>query len=289
MASLETLRLHVPEPALDAFAAALETACRSVGFFLADEDARLWCVEGVKRPGQAEAELAAALAIASLVTGVQPTLQRSPVEAGGWLERTRSAFPEQRVGRRFAIRGTHLPPGGTPGRITLVLDAGVAFGSGEHASTRGCLRALERVAYRRPAHILDLGCGSGILAMAASRLLHRCVLATDIDRGSVRVARDNAARNRLKNRVRCRIAAGWQPNARREAPYDLIFANILARPLCAMARPLAEALAPGGTAILSGLLDRQSRMVLSAHRRVGLALDFNLVEGGWTTLILRKR
>ncbi len=287
-AGLETVSVEVPEPALDAFEAALATACRTVGFFLADEDARTWRVEGVKEPGANEPELAAALALAELVTGESPVLQREATEAGGWLLRTQSAFPEQQVGRRFIVRGTHLGPGDTAGRITLVLDAGVAFGSGEHGSTRGCLRALERVAYRQPRRILDLGCGSGILAMAAAKLLHRAVLATDVDRWSVRVTMENARANRLGNLLQCRLATGWQPAARAGAPYDLVFANILARPLCAMAKDLSVNLAPGGTVILAGLLQRQVQMVLAAHRRVGLVLEMRLAEGDWATLVLRK-
>ena len=170
------------------------------------------------------------------------------------------------------MRGTHLHGPPTPGRITLTLDAGLAFGSGEHGSTRGCLRALERVAHRRPRRILDLGTGSGILAMAAARLLHRPVLATDIEPWSVRVAQQNATLNRLGRLVRLRLADGWRdPAVRAGAPYDLVFANILARPLCLMARHLAAHLAPGGTAILSGLLQTQARAVTAAHRRCGLA------------------
>ncbi len=288
MSLLETIWVDVPEGALDNFEAAFATACRTVGFFLADEGARIWRVEGVKEPGEGEGALAGALALAALVTGVDPALQRRPTEAGGWLARTHSSFPEQLVGRRFAIRGTHLTGSAAPGRIALVLDAGVAFGSGEHGSTRGCLRALERVAHRRPARILDLGCGSGILAMAAARLLHRRVRATDIDHWSVRVTRENLRLNGLRNRVQCALATGWQPPARAGAPYDLVFANILARPLCRMARALATNLAPGGTAILAGLLHSQARMVLAAHRRAGLVLDFTVQEGAWTTLVLRR-
>ncbi|WP_158744383.1 50S ribosomal protein L11 methyltransferase [Acidisphaera sp. L21] len=287
--TLETVSVTVPETALDAYEQALGMACRTIGFFLADEDLRTWSVEGVKRRGEKENELTAGLALAGLMTGEDPEVFRHATEPGGWLARTQSSFPEQYVGRRFAIRGTHLGAGNTPGRITLVLDAGVAFGSGEHGSTRGCLRALERVAYRRPRRILDLGCGSGILAMAAARLLGRPVLATDIDRWSVRVARENAIANGLSNRMTCRLATGWQPPARAGAPYDLVFANILARPLCAMAAELAANLAPGGTAILAGLLSWQARMVLSAHRRVGLVLEASAKEGTWTTLILRKQ
>ena len=285
---LETVSVIVHEDSIEPFEAALALACRTVGMFLSDEDRRIWTVEGVKQPGQGEAELAAGLALARLITGEEPPLQRWMTEPGGWLARTQSSFPEQRVGHRFAIRGTHLPRAQVPGRFTLMLDAGVAFGSGEHSSTRGCLRALEGMAYRHPVRILDLGCGSGILAMAASKLLHRPVLATDIDRWSVRVARENAVANGLRGRMHCGVATGWQPAARRNAPYDLVFANILARPLCSMARELAMNLAPGGTAILAGLLGSQARMVLSAHRRVGLVLERQLDEGGWATLVLRK-
>jgi ribosomal protein L11 methyltransferase len=212
-------------------------------------------VEGVKPAGDDDAALTAALALATALTGVEAALERTPVPADGWLARTRAAFPQQLIGRRFAVRGTHLSGPARAGRIMLTLDAGLAFGSGEHGSTRGCLRALERVAYRRPPRILDMGTGSGILAMAAARLLHRRVRAVDIEPWSIRVARQNAALNRIGPMLRCWRADGWHDRAvRAGGPYDLVLANILARPLCLMARPLAAHLAPGGTAILAGLL-----------------------------------
>jgi ribosomal protein L11 methyltransferase len=169
-----------------------------------------------------------------------------------------------------------------------MLDAGLAFGSGEHGSTRGCLRALERVAYRRPARILDMGCGSGILAMGAVQLLRRRALAVDIDPWSVLVTKQNAKLNRLGARIDARRGNGWQAGIVRRRQFDLVFANILARPLCLMAKHLAAHLAPGGTVILAGLLSSQARMVLAAHRRQGLRLERALHEGNWTTLILRK-
>ncbi len=286
--ALETVRVVVPEAALEAYEAAIGVACATVGFFL-DEASGLWTVEGVKDQGSDEVRLADALALAGAATGVSAPLERAPVAAEGWLARSFQGFPEQPVGRRFLIRGTHLPPAPTRGRIVLTLDAAMAFGSGEHGSTRGCLRALERVAYRRPRRTLDLGTGTGILAMAAATVLHRRVRASDIDPWSVRTARDNARRNGLAKLVGIRRGDGWRAGwVRRGAPYDLVLANILARPLCAMARPLAGALAPGGTAILSGLLDRQARWVLGSHRRQGLVLDGTLHEGGWATLVLRK-
>lgn len=287
--ALETVSVTVPADALDAYEAALGQVCGTVGFFL-DEASGVWTVEGVKDQGADEAELAAALAVAALATGVAATPQRRATEAEGWLARTHAAFPEQLIGRRFAVRGTHLAGPLAPGRLTIVLDAAVAFGSGEHGSTRGCLRALERTAWRRPHRILDLGTGSGILAMAAAALLHRPVLATDIDPWSVRVARVNAVRNGLGPHVRVLRADGWRsPAIRRGGPYDLVFANILARPLTRMAADLAMNLTPGGVAILSGLLVRQVRWVLAAHRPHGLTLAATLREGNWATLVLRRR
>ena len=287
--ALETVHVTVPDDAVEAYERALASVCSTVGIFEADDSQTIWRIEGVKDEGAGEAELAVALSIAAAVTGTVVPLQRTPTEAEGWLARSFSSFPEQQVGRCFAIRGTHL--GAAPGgpRLTLTLDAGIAFGSGEHGSTRGCLRALERIAHRRPHRILDLGAGSGILAMAAAALLRRPVLAVDIEPWSVRVAAQNATMNRLHRLVSCRLGNGWRtPAIRAHAPYDLVFANILARPLCRMARPLAQNLAPGGTAILAGLLVGQVRMVLVAHRRQGLALEAVIREGDWATMILRK-
>jgi len=124
--------------------------------------------------------------------------------------------------------------------------------------------------------------------MAAARLLRRRVLAADIEPWSVRVARQNAVLNRIGPMLRCWRADGWRDRAvRAGGPYDLVLANILARPLCLMARPLAAHLAQGGTAILSGLLASQARQVLAAHRRQGMRLEAAISEGPWTTLVLR--
>ena len=287
--ALETVSVRVPADALEFYESAMEQACGTVGFFL-DEDTGLWTVEGVKDQGANEPELASALALASAVSGFQAELVRTATEAEGWLLRTYEAFPEQLIGRRFAVRGTHIEGPPVPGRLTVVLDAAIAFGSGEHGSTRGCLRALEHVAIRKPRRILDLGTGSGILAMGAAKLLHRRVLGTDIDPWSVRVANTNAARNGLGKLVHVVRADGWRsPVIGKAGPYDLVFANILARPLCLMAAELARHLAPGGTVILAGLLDSQARWVLAAHRRQGLVLERTLREARWTTLVLRKR
>jgi ribosomal protein L11 methyltransferase len=284
---LDCIALSVPADALEHFEAALGSVCRAVSFFH-DEANDRWDILGVKERGADEDELVAALGLAELLTGHAPAVTRALVPVGGWLERTRSAFPEQLIGRRFAVRGTHVTGPRVPGRVTITLDAGLAFGTGEHNSTRGCLLALERIR-RRPGRILDLGTGSGILAIAAARSWRRGVLATDIDARAARVAAANARLNQVGRYVRAKRADGWMDKTiRRRAPYDLVFANILARPLCAMAHQLAANLQPGGTAILAGLLTAQARWVLSAHRRAGLVLRGRISDGAWTTLILRR-
>lgn len=281
------MSVEVPEDALELFEAALLEHCDTVGFFLADEERKIWQVEGVRDVPEDDSALRGALALAAAATGFDPELRRAATEADGWLARTQEAFPDQLVGRRFLVRGTHSDTK-MPGRHTLELDAGLAFGSGEHGSTRGCLRALEIAARRRPVRVLDLGTGSGILAMAATKLLHRPVLATDIEPWSVRVARENAWRNGVGRAVRVELADAWRSNViLRAAPFDLVLANILARPLCRMASDLAAHLAPGGGAILAGLLVEQTRMVLAAHQRHGLRLERVLTEGNWATLMLR--
>jgi len=286
--ALETIRVAVPDEAVEAYEAALGSVCATVGFFR-DSASGDWLVEGVREAGADEPALAAALALAGVLTGIQAVPSRTPIPADGWLARTRAAFPEQVIGRRFAVRGTHLAGPTRSGRITLTLDAALAFGSGEHGSTRGCLLALERLQPRCPGAILDLGTGTGILAMAAARLWHRRVVAVDIDPWSVRVARENAKLNHVGPMIRCWRADGWHDRrVRTGAPYDLVLANILARPLCLMARSLAAHLAPGGTAILAGLLTGQTRQVLAAHRRLGLRLDAVIREGAWATMVLRK-
>jgi ribosomal protein L11 methyltransferase len=288
---LETIWLDaLPEQAVPPYEAALQTVCRSVALFR-DEATDTWRLEGVRPQGARDEELAGALALAALVTGHDAALQAAAVEAEGWLARTAQAFGEQEIGGDFLIRPTHVAATRVYGRTVLVLDAGIAFGSGEHASTRGCLMAFARVQKdgRRMRRILDLGTGSGILAMAAAKRRKRPVLATDIEPWSVRVAEQNAQMNGVGRLVRVRLANGWaERHVRGGRPYDLVFANILARPLCAMATHMAQGLAPGGTAILAGLLGTQARMVLAAHRRQGLTLERALPVGPWTTLVLRK-
>ncbi len=287
---LETITLSgLPDEAVPAYEAALQSVATSVDYFR-EEPGETWRLEAVRPQAADQPELIAALALAAMVSGHEALPTRAPVEADGWLARTVQGFPEQPIGNRVLIRPSHVANPRDYARHVLVLDAGLAFGSGEHSSTRGCLLAFEGMAHRRPRCILDLGCGSAILAMTAGKWLRRPVLATDIEPWSVRIAAQNGAANGLRNLLTARLADGWRHRrVASDGPYDLVFANILARPLCAMAKDLAAALAPGGTAILAGLLNTQANMVLAAHRRRGLVLERRIPVGAWTTLVLRKR
>jgi ribosomal protein L11 methyltransferase len=225
----------------------------------------------------------AALAAVELLGAV--TVEKLPDR--DWLAENRASFPPIRAGR-FFVHGSHLSahPAGT---IPLLIDATTAFGTGEHATTRGCLLALDRLASRRRRpRVLDMGTGTGILGIAAARLGAR-VVAVDIDPGSVRVVRANIRANGVAGRVHAARSDGYRDRTvRRFAPYDLVLANILARPLARMAPSLAASLAPGGRAVLSGLLTRQEPFVLSAHRAQRLALERRIAIGGWSTLVLRR-
>lgn len=244
--SLTLLRLApLSERGAAVFEAALSSYCLSLSRFRLDDQSGEWQIEALPRVEALDA-LDLALALAAAVSGEQPVRESLPVPRGGWLARNRRTFPPLVVGRRFLISPTHhpVPPGG--GRIVIRLDAGLAFGSGEHPSTRGVLRALETLK-RRPCRIVDLGTGSGILALAAIRLWHRRVLVSDLDPVSVRVARANARLNRLGPWLEGVVSEGWRARRlRRAGGWDLVMANILARPLMAMAHALALHLAPGG-------------------------------------------
>ncbi|MBB3898345.1 50S ribosomal protein L11 methyltransferase [Roseococcus suduntuyensis] len=287
---LETLILdQLPDEAVPAYEAALQAVSATVALFR-DEATDTWRIEAVREATADQDALSAALALAAGLTGHDATLARNPTEAEGWLARTVEAFPEQPIATRFLVRPSHAEQRRVWGRHVLTLDAGLAFGSGEHSSTRGCLTALEALRLPPNARVLDLGAGSGILAMGAAKLAHVRVLASDLDPWSVRVAEENAVANGLRGRIRAVLALGWNHREiHARAPYDLVFANILARPLCAMAKDLAQHLAPGGRAILAGLLDSQVQMVLAAHRRQGLVLERRISLSPWATLVLRRR
>ncbi len=268
-----------------AAAALLDGCAAALSLFETAEDSDVWRLDAYPPQRCLDAELRLRLALAAAAAGGRlVALDEERVPARDWLAETRRAFPALRIGR-FLVHGSHLRPP-RDGAIRLEIDAASAFGTGEHPSTQGCLLALDRLArrrrFRRPC---DIGCGSGILAIAAARLLRRPVAAGDIDPGAVAVARRHARRNGVAGLVQVECAACCRGAGR---GYDLVFANILARPLAQMARDLARALAPGGVAVLSGLLQRQEPIVLAPHRAQRVRLVRRIVIDGWSTLVLRK-
>ena len=204
-----------------------------------------------------------------------------------WLEMARSILPPVRAGR-FFVHGVH-DRGRTPvNTVNLRIEAGAAFGTGHHGTTVGCLLAYHRLLKaRRFPKVLDVGAGTGVLAIAAARTGARRTVGADIDPVSVRIARENARINRANTRFV--LANGLaHPVVRAGAPYDLVFANILARPLVWLSSDLRGALKPGGVAILSGLLRSQARFVLAAYRSRGFRLERRLGRDAWVTLVLRR-
>lgn len=288
MSGLARLSVTVPERAVPAVVAAFETACEAVSFLRLDETRGTWSVEGILRDPARRTEVDTALVLAASAAGIElPGITTGEVEAEGWLARTRAAFPPQPIGRRFLIRGTHDATATMPGRIGLTIDAGLAFGSGEHATTRGCLLALEGL--RRCGPVADIGTGSGVLALAAAALWRVRAVGVELDPWAARVAAENARMNRLHRLVELVPGDAWRARAiRRRAPYALAFANIFARPLCAMAATTARNLRRGGRAVLSGFHPAQARMVEAAHRRAGMVLERRLVVDRWATLVLRR-
>jgi ribosomal protein L11 methyltransferase len=249
-----------------------------------------WSVEAWTGEPPDAAALRAGMAVAGAALGIEleAALRVERIAARDWIAENQASFPPLRAGR-FFVHGSHVaePP---PGAVPILIDAATAFGTGEHATTRGCLLALDRLSRRRRfARVLDMGTGTGILAIAAARLWRRRVRARDIDAGSVAVARTNAAVNRVSDLVAAERSDGYRDRRlAAAAPFDLVLANILARPLAGMAPALARALAPGGVAVLSGLLARQETLVLAAHRPHGLFLERRIPIDGWHTLVLRK-
>lgn len=243
-----------------------------------------WSIEAVVPEAPDRADLAARLLLAAHLAGVEPLpFTVAAIERRDWLALNLASFTPVGIGR-FVVHGAHHAP--PRHRWGLRIDAATAFGTGEHPTTRACLEMLEALACRRPlGRVLDLGTGSGLLAIAAARLGAARVVAVDIDPEAVCVAARHARLNRAHVMVACsngpRSAA-----ARRGGPYDLILANILAAPLAAMAGDLARALVPGGHAVLSGLLTRQERQVLVPCRRAGLRLVRRRVIGEWATLVV---
>jgi ribosomal protein L11 methyltransferase len=211
------------------------------------------------------------------------------VEAKDWVKASLEDLVPVPAGR-FVVHGQHDRERVAPNKLGIEIEAALAFGTGHHGTTRGCLLLLDHVLKAwRPRRVLDLGTGTGVLAIAAARALHEKILASDIDPPSVQVARDNARLNVAGHLVRAVRATGFSaPQFAQAAPFDLVLANILANPLRQLAGPMARHLAPSALVILSGLLTHQAPAVIAAYRARGLVPVRHLRIEGWSSLLLRK-
>ncbi|EKV28223.1 Ribosomal protein L11 methyltransferase [Caenispirillum salinarum AK4] len=291
-ADIWRIQATVPKEAVPVFEAALEEHATAVLAFEIEDgpEKDLWRLDGFGEGEPDRPAVIAAVAVAAKVAGIpEPEVTIAREQPRNWLAENLQSFPPIRAGRYF-VHGSHHEDPPPVGTIPLLVDAATAFGSGEHQSTRGCLLALDELTGRRSFRkVLDMGCGTGILGIAAALTVNAPVTAVDIDAEAVRVTDFNARRNAVGPRVASYAGDGFKLGAvKRRGPYDLIFANILARPLMRMAKDVSANLAPGGKVILAGLLQRQERMVLSAYRMQGLVLEKRYKLDPWATLVLSR-
>src|SRR5712672_3244526 len=237
-------------------------------------------------PDQASIRECVALAAGD---SVAQTIAFDTVEAKDWVKATLKNLVPVPAGR-FVVHGRHDRARVPANKLAIEIEAALAFGTGHHDTTRGCLLLLDHVLKaHQPRRVLDLGTGTGVLAIAAARALHERVLASDIDPPSVQVARENARLNVSVNWVRAIRATGFSaPQFPQSRPFDLVLANILANPLRQLATPMARHLAPSALVILSGLLTPQVASVIAAYRARGLVPLRHLRIEGWSSLLLRK-
>ena len=272
----------VAEAAAEALENNLATEAVTFSILEEDEDRDVWRIDAF--PNDAD-ERDAAVEILKGYPELRTVVEK--LADADWLAMALSGLPPVRAGR-FFVYGAHdkgLAPIST---VNLRIEAGAAFGTGHHGTTVGCLQAFhDLLKAQRFERVLDVGCGTGVLAIAAARTGTRIAVGTDIDAPSVRIANENAALNQCD--ARFVHASGLNDQkVRAEGPYDLVFANILAPPLVGLSQDIKLALKPGGIAILSGLLRTQERRVLAAYTSKGFRLVRRLHRDAWATLVLRR-
>lgn len=284
----EALSGEVPE--LDALAQPPVVVTREI-----DEDAGKWQLDAYVDDKPAPELLKTLQALIPSAMGKKPVVEQLPEE--DWVTLSQQGLEPVQAGRFFVHTSSYaerVPPGATP----FLIDASQAFGTGGHDTTAGCLTMLDRLAQAgaSPRNIADIGTGTGLLAFAAMALWPRAkTIASDIDPASIFVTRDNAAINHVPlgrggGRLALAVAPGTNhPAIRHRAPYDLVIANILAGPLITLAPDIAAATAPGGHAILAGLIARQMEPVLAAYRAQGFRLAARGGTSEWPCLLLVKR
>ena len=263
----------------------LEPAPTGVGVFEVEDGKGIWEVGGYFLDAPDDIDLA----LLSAAFGAGPFVV-SEVPDLDWVAKVRRELPPVEAGR-FFVYGSHDAALLLEGRIGLLIEAAMAFGTGHHGTTLGCLRAYDRLLgdAQRFDNVLDLGCGTAVLAMSAARMGAASVLASDIDPVAVEVALANVKANGLEGRVGCVESIGFgSPVVQAGAPFDLIFANILKGPLIELAPDMAAHLAPGGLAILSGLLIEQAEDIVEVYQAQGFDLKTREDLSEWSALTLRR-
>lgn len=282
--ALTTLTGQKPAQALGEALERLVPEPTGIGTFEVEDGSGLWEVGAyfVAAPDEtALAILAAAFEAKPFVVSELPEVD--------WVAHVKRELAPVQAGR-FFVYGSHDADKVPEGSIALLIEAAMAFGTGHHGTTLGCLRALDWLASDGfvGRNVVDIGCGTAVLAMAAARIWPGPVLASDIDSQAVDVARANVACNDLEGRVICVEAAGFDaPKLKQAAPFDLVFANILKGPLIGLAPDMADSVAEGGYVILSGILNEQADEVIEAYRQNGFVLVKRDEITEWTTLLLR--
>ncbi len=237
---------------------------------------------------ETEAQAQACLSGLKFPTDMESFITQLPDE--DWVSKSQAGLPPVEAGR-FWLYGTHdadAIPANVP--FPIEINAGLAFGTGHHGTTKGCLVIFDGLLEGgfSPKRVLDLGCGAGVLAIAAAKALSRDILATDIDQDAVDVTLQNAEANGVSSYVKSYRADGFDSPELKGQQFDLIFANILAKPLMGLAPDITQALAPGGKVILSGILDEQAERVSDAFTKKGLKVSPQPSLSGWTSLLGQK-
>lgn len=277
------------KPAAQALGDAMEgmdPAPTGVGVFEVEDNSGLWEVGGYFEA----APDAAALALLAATFGAK-SFAVSELPETDWVAHVKRELAPVEAGQ-FFVYGSHDADQLPEGRVGLLIDAAMAFGTGHHGTTLGCLRAFDRLleAGQRFDAVADVGCGTAVLAMAAAKTTDARVIASDIDPVAVDVAEANMAANGMAGAVTCVVAAGFDDAALADgAPYDLVFANILKGPLMQLAPDMAAHVAPGGAVILSGILNEQADDVVDAYAQCGFDVAARDEIAEWTTLTLTKR
>lgn len=274
--------------AAEALGEAIETLTTEpygVGVFEIEDGSGLWEVGGYFTDAPDDV----ALALLAAAHGAKPFVL-SELPDTDWVAKVRRELVPVRAGR-FFVYGSHDADSVPDGVEPLLIEAAMAFGTGHHGTTQGCLCALDRLieAGVMCRNVADIGCGTAVLAMAAARVWPDTVLASDVDQVAVDVACANVVANALTDRVICLEAMGFDhPVLQQTAPFDLVFANILKQPLIDLAPDMERCLAPDGYAILSGILNEQADEVAEVYARFGINTWHRAEIGDWTTLTLKK-